>query len=119
MGRVIHRYSAAFKMQVMEEIRDGKWTSALQAGTMYGIHPGVVYDWMDKLGFSHLKKRIVEVKTAKDIDELKKLRKQIRELKDALANEVISHAVDVATLQIAARKLDTTVDELKKKAGKK
>lgn len=119
MKRVVRRYSAAFKMQVVEEIRDGKWTSAVQAGTMYSIHPGVIYKWMDSLGFSHLKKRIVEVRTAKDIDELKELRKQNKELKEALVREVLSHSVDVATLQIAARMLDTTVDELKKKDGKK
>lgn len=118
MERTICRYSTAFKMQVMEEIRDGKWTSATQAGTMYGIHPKVIYHWMDRLGFSHLKRRIVVVKTPKEIDEIKELKKQIKELKEALVNEVVSHAIDAATLQVAAQKLDVTVEELKKKAGK-
>ena len=36
----------AFKQKIMEEIRDGKWKSAYQAATMYGIKDALVYKWM-------------------------------------------------------------------------
>lgn len=35
MERVRKRYSLALKQKIMEEIRDGKWTSAWQASKMW------------------------------------------------------------------------------------
>ena len=48
------RYSEAFKLKVMEELRDAKWKSVKEAATAYGIAEMSVYNWMRKLGFEHL-----------------------------------------------------------------
>ena len=117
MERVRKRYSQALKQKIMEEIRDGKWTSAWQASKMYGIKDQTVYKWMDKLGFSHLKTRIVEGKTLDEIDEVKQLRKQVKELKLALAEETLSRQIEQATVQVASSIIGISVEELKKKAG--
>ena len=37
MERIRKRYSPAFKMKIMEEIRDGRWKSGSRAAKMYGI----------------------------------------------------------------------------------
>ena len=98
-------------------VRDGKWKSAYQAATMYGIKDALVYKWMDKLGYSHLKSKVIEVKTMEEIDEVKMLRKQVRELKLALAEETLSRQIEQATVQVAAGIIGISTEELKKKAG--
>ena len=117
MERVRTRYSTALTQKIMEEIRDGKWTSAWQAPHLSGIKDQTVYKWMDKLGFSHLKTRIVEAKTLEEIDEVKQLRKQVKELKLALAEETLSRQIEQATVQVASSIIGISVEELKKKAG--
>jgi transposase-like protein len=117
MERIRRQYSMAFKQKIMEEIRDGKWKSAYQAAIMYGIKDALVYKWMDKLGYSHLKSKVIEVKTMEEIDEVKMLRKQVRELKLALAEETLSRQIEQATVQVAAGIIGISTEELKKKAG--
>ena len=117
MERIRRQYSMAFKQKIMEEIRDGKWKSAYQAATMYGIKDALVYKWMDKLGYSHLKSKVIKVKTMEEIDEVKMLRKQVRELKLALAEETLSRQIEQATVQVAAGIIGISTEELKKKAG--
>lgn len=117
MERIRKRYSHAFKLKIMEEIRDGKWKSGSQAAKMYGIQESLVYRWIDALGFSHLKLKIMEIKTMEEIDELKLLRKQVKDLKLALAEETLSRQIEQATVQVAAGIIGISTEELKKKAG--
>ena len=89
-------------MKIMEEIRDGRWKSGSQAAKMYGIKDSLVYKWIDAMGFSHLKSKVMEIKTMEEIDELKLLRKQVKDLKLALAEETLSRQIEQATVQVAA-----------------
>ena len=57
------RYSEAFKLKVMEELRDAKWKSVQEAARAYGIAEMSVYNWMHRLGFEHLKGRLIYVRT--------------------------------------------------------
>ena len=97
------RYSEAFKLA--------------DAATAYGVHVNCVRYWMKRLGFEHLKGRIIYVKTATEIDEIKRLKAEVRQLKERLADEVLDHKIDEVALRIACRNLGTTPDELKKKNG--
>lgn len=117
MERTRKRYSHAFKMKIMEEIRDNKWKNGSEAAKMYGIPGPLVYNWINKLGFSHLKSKIVEIKTMEEIDEVKLLKKQIKELKIALAEETLSRQIEQSTVHVAARIIGISTEELKKKAG--
>ena len=74
----------------------------------------LVYKWMDKLGYSHLKSKVIEVKTMEEIDEVKMLRKQVRELKLALAEETLSRQIEQATVQVAAGIIGISTEELQK-----
>ena len=109
------RYSEAFKLKVMEELRDAKWKSAKEAATAYGIAEMSVYNWMRKLGFEHLKGRLIYVKTRTELDRIKELEEQVLRLKQSLADEVLDHKIDVEFLKIACKRAGTTVDDLKKK----
>lgn len=119
MKKARRRFTRAFKMKVMEEIRDGRFTSAHQAGRMYGIQPRVVYRWLDQLGFSHLRQTVMEVKTMDEIDEVKILRKQVKELKMALAEETLSRQIEQATALVAAQMAGVSIEEVKKKVGRR
>ena len=111
------RYSEAFKLKVMEELRDGKWRTVADAAQAHGVSVQGVCYWMKRLGFEHLNGRIIYVKTTSEIDEIKRLKTEVRQLKERLADEVLDHKIDEVTLRIACRNLGTTPDELKKKNG--
>ena len=109
------RYSKAFKLKVMEELRDGKWKTVADAAQAYGVSAQGVRYWMKRLGFEHLNGRIIYVKTTSEIDEIKRLKAENRRLKERLADEVLDHKIDEVALRFACRSLGTTPDELKKK----
>ena len=111
------RYSEAFKLKVMEELRDAKRKSVKEAATAYGIAEMSVYNWMRKLGFEHLKGRLAYVKTRTELDRIRELEEQVLRLKQSLADEVLDHKIDVEFLKIACKRAGTTVDDLKKKNG--
>ena len=76
------RYSEAFKLKVMEELRDGKWKTVADAAQAYGVSAQGVRYWMKRLGFEHLNGRIIYVKTTSEIDEIKRLKAENRRLKE-------------------------------------
>ena len=111
------RYSEAFKLRVMEELRDGKWKTPTEAALAYGMTAQCVRNWMERLGFGHLKGRLISVKTASEIDEIKRLKDEVRRLKVRLADEVLDHMIDEAALELACNRLGTTPEAIKKKTG--
>ena len=109
------RYSEAFKLKVMEELRDGKWKSIAEASLAYGVSTTGISKWMKALGFEYLKGRMVYVKTHSELDEIKRLREEVKRLKIQLADEILDHKIDKVTLDIACQRLGITPKELKKK----
>ena len=107
------RYSEAFKLKVMEELRDGKWKSVAEVVQAYGLSETGVRYWMKRLGFEYLNGRIIYVKTTSEIDEIKRLKAEVRKLKERLPDEILDHKIDEVALRIACRNLGTTPDELK------
>ena len=99
----------------MEELRDGKWKTVKEVATAYGVAEMSVYYWMRKLGFEHLKGRLIYVKTRTEIDRIKELEAEVRKLRGVLADRVLDHEIDKSALRIACERLGTTVDDLKKK----
>ena len=85
------RYSEAFKLKVMEELRDGKWKTVADAAQAYGVSVQGVRYWMKRLGFEHLNRRIIYVKTRTELDEIKRLKAENKLLRQQLADEVLDH----------------------------
>ena len=111
------RYSDAFKLKVMEELRDGKWKSVADVVKAYGLSETGVRYWRKRRGCEDLNGRIIYVKTTSEIDEIKRLKAEVRKLKERLADEVLDHKIDEVALRLACRSLGTTPEELKKKNG--
>ena len=109
-------YSEAFKMQVVEEIRQGKYASILQAQKAYGIcGMTTIQKWIKKYGRPELLPKRVRVETMTEIDELKEAKKRIRDLEKALADSHMDYCLERAYLEIACENMGTTREELKKK----
>ena len=110
------RYSEAFKRQVVEEISSGKFSSAYKAEKAYGIRGNAtVTKWIRKYGREDLLPRRIRIETMEEIDQLKDARKRIRELEAALADAHIDHCLEHAFLEIACERMETDLDDFKKK----
>jgi transposase-like protein len=116
------RYSEAFKLQVLRQIEEGKYTTASEAARVYGIggKGNIIGYWARKYGKTHLLGKVVRVETAEEVDEGQELRKRVRELEKALADAHLKQRFDEAYLRIACRVAGIAdVEEFKKKhAGK-
>lgn len=116
------RYSEAFKLQVLREIEEGRFETRAAAYRAYGIRgQGTIERWALKYGKNHLVGKVIRVETPKEANELKALRKRVRDLEKALANERLDHMLGEAYLEIACEAAGIEdVDGFKKKhAGRR
>ena len=108
-------YSEAFKMQVVEEIRQGKFATILQAQKAYGIcGMNTIRNWIKKYGKEELLPKRVRVETMTEIDELKEAKKRIRDLEKALSDAHMDYCLERAFLEIACEQMGTSREDLKK-----
>ena len=116
MNTVI-RYSEAFKMKVVSEIEVGKWHSMLEAREGYGIGgKATVQRWVRTYGKKTLQTRIVRVQIAKEIDQVKALKRRVKELEKALATTTVRAVLNEAYVEEACEQMGLGVDAFKKKA---
>jgi len=102
-------------MQVVEEIRQGKFATILQAQKAYGIcGMATIRNWLKKYGREDLLPKRVRVETMTEIDELKEAKKRIRDLEKALADSHMDYCLERAFLEIACEEMGTSREDLKK-----
>ena len=98
------RYSEAFKLQVIHELESGRFESRAQAARTYGIRGKMtIASWARKYGKNHLLGKVVRVESAKEGNELRELRKRVRDLEKALSSAHLKGHFDEAYLRIACR----------------
>ena len=115
------RYSEAFKLQVVRELEQGRFGSLAEAGRAYGVRGAMtVGAWVRRFGKDHILGKVVRIMKADEQAEVQALRKQVRELKAALADAHLDLKLDAAYLEIACRTAGIEdVEGFKKKhAGK-
>lgn len=101
MQEIMVRYSEAFKVQVVEELEQGKVMSILEAQRKYGIKgSSTIRGWLKKYGREHLLPRKVRIEMPDEQDQIKKLKKQIRDLKLALADAKVGEVLNQAYFEI-------------------
>ena len=79
-----YRYSAAFKHKVTKEIENGLLTIA-EASRIYDINVVSIYNWIRAFGKDHLIGKVVLVQKRDELDKIKKLEEEKRQLEAALA----------------------------------
>ncbi len=115
-GPVI-RYSEAFKHQVLQEIESGSLTFSA-ARHKYGIGgPTTISSWAKKYGNFGILPKLIRVESPKERDQIKALKDQIKQLKNALADVTLDRVIAESTLEVICEQRGLDVEEVKKKAG--
>ena len=117
MQREIIRYSSSFKQQVVSDLESGRFGTIAAAKEHYGIRgSNTIPLWLRKYGRNHLCPKIVRVEMPDEKDQIKQLKKQIKQLQQILGRKEAEKAISEAFLEIACEKLGENVEEFKKKA---
>jgi transposase-like protein len=115
--KLVYNYSTAFKLQVIEQLESGRFSSINEAREHYGIGgDNTIRLWLRKYGRNHLCPKIVMVEMLDEKDQIKQLKKQIKQLQQMLGRKDAEKAISEAFLDIACEKLGEDVEEFKKKA---
>jgi transposase len=116
-----YRYSEAFKLRVIRAIEEGEVENLNQARQKYGVRgAGTVESWIRKYGKNQLLGKVIRVESADEQNELKRLRQEIRQLKDTLADTSVDLAIERAYSEMLGEAAG--IDDLaafKKKAATK
>lgn len=112
--KITRKYSEAFKLQVVEQIEQGRY-NANQAARLYGCCPSSIHGWKKKYGRNHLLNKIVRIETMSEANRIKELQEQVAHLKAALADTHIDQKLSESYLRLACRELGTNPEEFKKK----
>jgi transposase-like protein len=87
--RIVKRYSAAFKQQLVGQIERGE-ISVAKAMQRYDIRGTTTIDrWLKQHGKHHLLATVVRIEMAEERDRIKALEEQVRTLERALAQTQI------------------------------
>ncbi len=116
--REIIRYSSSFKQQVIKELESGRFNSIGEAREHYGIVGGsTIHYWARRYGRNHLCAKVVRIEMPDEKDQIRELRKQIKQLQQMLGRKEAEKAISEAFLEIACEKLGEDMEEFKKKAN--
>ena len=118
MGQtIIVRYSTNFKMQVIEDIENGRFNMN-EARHHYGIKgPSTISSWLKKYGKNHLCAKVIRVEKPDEKQQIKELKAKIKELELALGKTQAKKVLGDSYLEIACEELGCDVDNFKKKEG--
>lgn len=106
------RYSACFKLQVVEEIEKNGF-SLEECRRKYGIGGSeTIQRWLKQFGKPHLLNKVVRVETRDELDELQRLRVENKALKQAYAELALNHKCSEKVIEVADEMFDL---DLKKK----
>lgn len=111
------RYSEAFKLQLIRELEEGKFTSYVKASEAYGIRGScTVLEWIRKYGKNNLLNKVVRVEKPNEKSEMKKLKNKIRKLESALSDAHLDLIIEKEYLKLSCEIAGIdNIDEFKKK----
>jgi transposase len=112
--RKVIRYSEAFKQQIVKEIESGDHTIA-SARRAYGITGGpTVKHWFKKLGKLGSLPTFIRVEKPDEKDRVKDLEKQIRELKESLAETQVRYLIAESYFEVVCEEQGLDAEQVKK-----
>ena len=118
-GITVKSYSESFKLKVLSEIEQGKYTKR-EAHKVYGFGSGTIYRWIRKYDRSNLLNKRIRIETMDEKDKIKELENRIAELKELLVDKDLKLFVNDIYLETISEQLGfKDVEELKKKLESK
>jgi len=110
------RYSMAFKRQVVAELESGRFRSIEEARSHYGIGGSMtVRRWLEQFGKNHLIAKVVRVEKPDEANQVRQLKQEIRQLREALGDAHLKSVLDKSFLKIACQRLGEDPESFKKK----
>ena len=107
------RYSRGFKIKLVREAEEeGK--NPHQVGRKYGVKGASVMRWAREFG-SRKHGKVIRVERAEEINELARLRRELRTVKEALADAHVALAVEKAYVELAVEELGQEPEAWRKK----
>jgi len=114
--RVVRRYSAAFKQQVVADLESGRFESIGAVRRHYGITgQATVQKWLRKYGKNHLQAKVVRVERPNEASEIRRLKDEIARLQQALGRTQAENLLNAEFLKRACEELGTDAERFKKK----
>ena len=86
-----------------------------EARSSYGLGNGTIQHWIRRMSKFALLPRVVRVENPKEKDRIKELERQIRELKNALADTQVYRVIAESRLEVVCEQQGWDVEEVKKK----
>ena len=120
-GRVVCRYSEAFKRTVVADLESGRLDSIGAAKRQYGITGATtVQSWLKKYGKNEHLPRVIRVETPDERDQLNALRKENDRLKRTLAETHMKAVLYESWLDVACQEFGVSdVEGFKKKLAER
>lgn len=112
--RVLFRYSEAFKQEVVAEIESGRMNGH-QASKRYGVSSQLISYWLRRMGKLDALPKVIRVEKPDERDRIKDLERQVRELKNALADTQVRFLIAESQLEIVCEQQGLDAEEVKKK----
>ena len=117
--KVTYRYSEAFKSQVVKEVEDGL-SSISEVRRKYGIPGGdTVQQWIKRKGKLALLSKVIRVEKPDEKARIKELERQIRQLKESLADTQVRYLLAETQFEIVCEQQGLDPEEVKKKLEEK
>lgn len=114
--RIVWKYSESFKRQVVSDLESGRFDTVGSAMRHYGIPGnGTIERWVRKFGKNHLLPKVVIVQAPDEKREIERLRKELKQAKEALGEQHIRQLISDKQLELAGREYGFDPDEFKKK----
>ena len=114
--KLVYRYSRAFQQQVVEDVEEGRFHSINQAKEHYGIRgDGTIQRWLNRYGRNRICPKVVRVEKPNEQDQIRQLKKQIRQLEQALGRTQADKVLNEVFLEMACDELGQDVEAFKKK----
>ena len=118
--RTIVRYSMSFKQQIIRQLELGRFASISEAQEHYGIKGAeTIKRWLKRYGRNHLCAKVVRVERPDEKDQITQLKRQIKQLKEALGQTQAENVLNQEFLKIACEQLGQDVESFKKKVDTK
>jgi transposase-like protein len=116
--RIVVRYSMSFKRHVVEELESGRFSNISEVQKHYGIAgTATVRNWLVKYGRNHLCAKVVRVEKPNEKNQILQLKRQIKQLKEALGQTQAENVINQEFLKIACEQMGKDLESFKKKAG--
>jgi transposase-like protein len=107
-------YSEAFKQEIVREVESGT-RSLSEVRQVYNLGSCTVQRWIKRMGKFDLLPRAIRVEKPDEKNRIKELERQIKDLKNALAETQVRYIIAESQLEVVCEQQGLDVEEVKKK----